>query len=89
MFIFVLKQKRTKKFKKELKTERENQKKLYDKIVNLLIDKSKQGEVTLNLWDLGVRHKRGTGDFQSIYDKKFKPTAAYFSIQKALKSSNQ
>lgn len=76
-------------FKKELKSERENQKKLYDKIVNLLIEKSKQGEVTLNLWDLGVRHKRGTGDFQSIYDKKFKPTAAYFSIQRALKASNQ
>ena len=76
------------KFKKELKTERENQKKLYDKIVDLLIEKSEQGEVTLNLWDLGVRHKKGTGDFQSIYNKKFQTTAAYFSIQKALKASN-
>ncbi|GGK10746.1 hypothetical protein GCM10007962_01100 [Yeosuana aromativorans] len=75
-------------FKKELKPERENQKKLYDKIVNLLIEKSKQGEVTLNLWDLSVRHKKGTGDFQSIYNKKFKPTPAYFSIQRALKASH-
>ena len=72
-------------FKKELKSERENQKKLYDKIVNLLIEKNKQGEITLNLWDLGVRHKKGTGDFQSIYNKKFQATSAYFSIQRALK----
>ena len=76
-------------FKKDLKSERENQMKLYDKIVNLVIEKSKQGEITLNLWDLGVRHKKGTGDFQSIYNKKFQPTSAYFSIKKALKAKGK
>lgn len=73
--------------KDKLKSERQLQKKLYEKIVNVLIEKSKQGEVTLNLWDLSVRPKNGTGNFQSIYDKKFRPIPAYYSIQKALKVS--
>ncbi|MFH4967710.1 endo-1,4-beta-xylanase [Gaetbulibacter sp. M240] len=71
----------------QLKSEREIQKKIYDKIVNVLIEKSKQGEVTLNLWDLGVRPKKETGNFQSIYNEKYKPIPAYYSIQKALKIS--
>ena len=74
------------KYKDSLKAEREIQKQLYNKIVKVLTEKSKQGEVTLNLWDLGVRHKKGTGDFQSIYNKKFKPTPAYSAIKKALNS---
>ncbi|GAA4280776.1 endo-1,4-beta-xylanase [Gaetbulibacter aestuarii] len=71
----------------QLKSERQIQKKVYDKIVDVLIEKSKQGEVTLNLWDLSVRPKKGTGNFQSIYDNKFKPIPAYYSVQKALKVS--
>jgi GH35 family endo-1,4-beta-xylanase len=68
----------------DLKTELNNQKILYQKIVNTLIEKSKKGVVTLNLWDLGVRHKKGTGYFQSIYNKQFKPNPSYFVIKKAI-----
>ena len=71
----------------QLESERLIQKEVYQKIVNVLIQKSKQGEVTLNLWDLGVRHKKGTGDFQSIYDEKFKPTPSYPIILEAIKFS--
>lgn len=68
----------------QLDSERLIQQKVYQKIVDVLVEKSKQGEVTLNLWDLGVRHKKGTGDFQSIYDEKFKPTPAYSIIKSAI-----
>jgi len=43
----------------------------------VLKEKSKQGEVTLNLWDLGERYKEGTGYFQSIYDENFEPIPAF------------
>lgn len=62
---------------KELSSERLLQKRVYQAIVDVLLEKSKNGVVTLNLWDLGVRHKEGVGDFQSIYDKNFKPTPAF------------
>lgn len=66
-------------------SERMIQKRVYQKIVDVLIEKSKNGEVTLNLWDVGEREKKGTGIFQSIYDKNFKPTPAYDVIDKVLK----
>lgn len=64
-----------------LESERQIQKKVYQKIIDVLVEKSKNGEVTLNLWDLGVRKKKGTGYFQSIYDEKYNPTPAYISIK--------
>jgi len=70
-------------------SERQIQKKVYEKIVNVLQEKSKQGEVTLNLWDLSVRPKVGVGHFQSIYDEKLKPTPAYHVIKHALNTSNK
>lgn len=75
--------------KNELNSERQIQKEVYNKIVRLLMEKSQQGEVTLNLWDLGVRPKAGVGDFQSIYDEDFNPTPAYWVIKEALKSSGK
>ena len=59
---------------------------MYQKIINVLIEKSKYGKVTLNLWDVGTRIKKGTGVFQSIYDDNHKPTPAYEVIQHALKN---
>ena len=41
---------------------------VYQKIVDVLFEKSKNGEITLNLWDVGVRHKKGR--------EYFKPTSA-------------
>ena len=64
-----------------LESERETQKMVYQKILDVLVEKSRNGEVTLNLWDLGVREKQGTGEFQSIYDKHLKPTPAYDVIK--------
>lgn len=72
-----------------LESERLIQKRVYQKIVDVLVEKSKNGEVTLNLWDLGVRQKKGTGEFQSIYDEKFKPTPAYPVILEAVKASEE
>ncbi|WP_152286843.1 endo-1,4-beta-xylanase [Flavicella marina] len=57
--------------------ERLIQKRVYQALVTVLLEKSKNGEVTLNLWDLGERYKSGTGHFQSIYDENFEPTPAY------------
>ncbi|WP_228852990.1 endo-1,4-beta-xylanase [Aegicerativicinus sediminis] len=71
----------------KLESERTIQKEVYKKIVDVLIQKSNQGEVTLNLWDLGVRVKKDTGEFQSIYDENFNPTPAYNVIKTALDSS--
>jgi len=57
----------------------------YQKLINVLQEKTKTGVVTLNLWDMGVRTKKGKeGAFQSIYDSKFQPTPAYNVIKKAL-----
>ena len=64
--------------------EREIQKEVYQKIVNVLVEKSANGEVTLNLWDVATREKKGTGVFQSIYDENFKPTPAYDVIRNAI-----
>jgi len=59
---------------------------VYQKIIDVLEEKSKSGVVTLNLWDLSVRSKRGKlGAFHSIYDKDFKPNPAYKVIYSALK----
>lgn len=66
-------------------SERIIQKRVYQKIIDVLVEKSKNGEVTLNLWDVGERLKKGTGVFQSIYDENFKPTPAYDVIDKVLK----
>ena len=44
--------------------------------------KSKSGVVTLNLWDIGERTKKGKeGAFQSIYDSNFQPTPSYNVIK--------
>lgn len=69
----------------KLSSERIIQKRIYQKIVNVLVEKSKNGLVTLNFWDVGVRHKKGTGDFQSIYDKNLKTTPAYNVIKELIK----
>lgn len=73
----------------DLESELQIQKKVYQKLVDVLLEKSKNGEVTLNLWDVGVRHKKGAGYFQSIYDSNFKPTPAYSVIKEALEKSEQ
>lgn len=70
----------------QMASERDVQKMVYQKIVDVLIEKSKNGEVTLNLWDVAVREKKGMGIFQSIYDEDFKPTPAYQVIKDALDS---
>ncbi|MEW4922695.1 endo-1,4-beta-xylanase [Algibacter sp. 2305UL17-15] len=72
----------------KLETERDIQKRVYQSIVDVLLAKSKNGEVTLNLWDLGERHKEGMGDFQSIYNSDFKPTPAYNVIKKAIETKH-
>ena len=69
---------------KQIESERKIQKEVYQKIVDVLVEKSKNGEVTLNLWDVGERHKKGTGYFQSIYNEKFEPTPAYDAIINAI-----
>ena len=71
----------------ELESERVIQKEVYQKLIDVLLEKSKQGEVTLNLWDISERHKKGTGYFQSIYDSRFKPTPAYTVIKSAILSN--
>lgn len=68
----------------KLNTERVIQKVVYQKLVDVLKAKSKNGLVTLNLWDVGVRYKKGAGNFQSIYDENFNPTPAYDVIKKAI-----
>lgn len=69
----------------KLDKERAIQKRVYQKIVDVLVAKSKNGVVTLNLWDVGVRHKKRTGYFQSIYDENFKPTPAFTVIKELIK----
>lgn len=70
--------------KSNLKSEREIQKRVYQQLVDVLVAKSKNGLVTLNLWDVSERHKKGSGYFQSIYDSKFNPTPAHSVIINAL-----
>ena len=55
---------------------------VYQKLIAVLKEKTKTGIVTLNLWDMGVRTKKGEeGAFQSIYNSEFKPTPAYNVIK--------
>lgn len=67
-----------------IEEERQIQKEIYQKIIEVLTDKSKNGVVTLNLWDLSVRHYKGPGSFQSIYDVNYKPTPVYMVIKEAI-----
>ena len=61
---------------------RKKQAEFYKKLIETLNEKTKSGVVTLNLWDLGVRTKKGKeGAFHSIYDSEFNPTPAYKSIK--------
>ena len=66
---------------RNLEQERQTQKRVYQALVDVLVEKSKQGTVTLNLWDIGERYKKGAGDFQSIYDAEGNPTPAYDVIK--------
>ncbi|MDB9712902.1 endo-1,4-beta-xylanase [Flavobacteriaceae bacterium] len=61
------------------------QKIIYSKIINLLKDKSKNGVVTLNFWDMGERYKEGVGYFQSIYSKNLQPNPSYELLKNILK----
>lgn len=70
-----------------LEAERLIQKRVYQKLVDVLLEKSKNGEVTLNLWDMGERSKDGLGSFQSIYDSNLNPTPAYSVIKEAIEKS--
>jgi GH35 family endo-1,4-beta-xylanase len=67
----------------QLKKGLKNQATFYQKLVKLLQEKTKSGVVTLNLWDMAERTKKGKeGVFQSIYDSKFQPTPSYNVIKK-------
>ncbi|QBN20451.1 endo-1,4-beta-xylanase [Flavobacterium nackdongense] len=70
--------------KKDLESERQIQKRVYQKLIEVLAEKSKNGVVTLNLWNIGERFKKGTGYFQSIYDAKYNPTPAYSVLKEAI-----
>jgi len=68
---------------------REKQAIFYKKLIETLKKKTTSGVVTLNLWDLGVRTKKGKkGAFQSIYDLDFNPTPAYNIINRAIQNRN-
>tara|TARA_B100000767_G_scaffold88999_1_gene85544 strand:+ start:338 stop:3196 length:2859 start_codon:yes stop_codon:yes gene_type:complete len=61
---------------------RKKQAEFYKRLIETLNAKTKSGVVTLNLWDLGVRTKKGKeGAFHSIYDSEFNPTQAYKIIK--------
>ena len=61
---------------------RKKQAEFYKKLIETLNEKTKSGVVTLNLWDLAVRTKKGKeGAFHSIYDSEFNPTPAYKTIK--------
>ena len=62
-----------------------DQKMIYSRIINLLKDKSKNGIVTLNFWDMGERFKKGKGYFQSIYSKDLEPNPSYELLNNILK----
>jgi GH35 family endo-1,4-beta-xylanase len=70
----------------KLKKGHKKQALFYKKLIKVLKDKAKNGLVTLNLWDLSIRTKKGkVGEFHSIYDANFKPTPAYNVIKNAIK----
>ena len=59
-----------------------SQAEFYQKLINVLQQKTKSGVVTLNLWDIGERTKKGKeGAFQSIYNSNFQPTPSYNVIK--------
>ncbi|WP_438988996.1 endo-1,4-beta-xylanase [Polaribacter sp.] len=60
----------------------------YQKIIKLLKAKSKNGFISLNLWDLSIRYGKGKGYFQSIYDEELNPTPSYDVIKSALQLNN-
>ena len=62
-----------------------DQKMIYSRIIKLLKDKSKNGIVTLNFWDMGERFKKGKGYFQSIYSKELEPNPSYELLNNILK----
>lgn len=65
----------------------QKQAEIYRKIINVLKEKTKSGVVTLNLWDMAVRTKKGKeGAFHSIYDSNFNPTPAYKIINNAIQN---
>jgi GH35 family endo-1,4-beta-xylanase len=71
----------------KLNVEYEKQALIYEKILDILTQKSQNGVVTLNLWDLGVRNKQGRkGQFQSIYNSDLKPTPAYYVVKNAMQN---
>ena len=71
-----------------MKRARTTQAKVYQAIVDVLLEKSKNGEVTLNLWDLGERYKKGTGYFQSIHDAEGNPIPALNVIKNVIDKLN-
>jgi len=69
--------------KSQLKSGLKSQAEFYQKLINVLQEKTKSGLVTLNLWDISERTKKGKeGVFQSIYNSKFQPTPSYKIIKK-------
>lgn len=70
-------------------SERDIQATVYKKIVTVLKEKSKNGFVALNLWDLSIRYGKDKGYFQSIYDENLQPTPAHEIIKKLLKSNDK
>ncbi|MFT5257934.1 MAG: GH35 family endo-1,4-beta-xylanase, partial [Arenicella sp.] len=68
--------------KSDLKSGLKRQAEFYQKLISVLQEKAKSCVVTLNLWDIGERTKKGKeGVFQSIYDSKFQPTPSYNVIK--------
>ncbi len=67
--------------------EREQQRKVYKRIIQLLVRKSLNGEVTLNFWSVGERVRNGKGRFQSLYDRDLKPLPSYLELKKLLSSN--
>lgn len=53
----------------------------YQKIVDVLLEKTATGVVTLNLWDMTDRYNLDRGDFISIYDDQLKPRPSYKIIK--------
>jgi len=68
--------------KSDLKIGLKSQAAFYQKLINVLQEKTKSGLVTLNLWDISERTKKGKeGAFQSIYDSNFQPNPSYNIIK--------
>lgn len=59
----------------------------YQNIIDVLKEKSKNGVVTLNLWDMSTRVSVGNSDVLSIYDKNLNPNKAYNVVKEAMDAS--